>query len=292
MIAADETIIDDICKDLFKIEQDKILVNALCTWRYTKGIYQFDLEVEEFIYLESKAYDSTLSMPSSLLKQIPEWCIYIKISNELVLVDNVPVDGFFAWIDNPKSNQLDLRVILLCNGKAFPHHMVLGDWSIKEGIKKAFHQVMESYGWEYSKVEKKEVEEILKNEIELMKIVIQYLLILNQPDAYSQITQSPKYIHTKQGYKYVAQDKPIFWEIGIRMGNAIRLSKQQYADAINVKNSSFKRPHIRKAHWHGYWTGKLNEPENRKFQLQWIPPTFINATIGDELPTTIKKVKK
>ncbi|MGC6378155.1 hypothetical protein ACNO7L_10190 [Bisgaard Taxon 45] len=60
------------------------------------------------------------------------------------------------------------------------------------------------------------------------------------------------------------------------------------------KNGSHKtrRPHIRRAHWHGYWTGKRDEPENRKFDLKWLPPFAVGLKDGAEIPAVVHKIKK
>ncbi len=45
------------------------------------------------------------------------------------------------------------------------------------------------------------------------------------------------------------------------------------------------RPHVRRAHWHSYWRGKLGD---RRRILGWISPLLIN---GDEAASpTIRRV--
>jgi hypothetical protein len=40
------------------------------------------------------------------------------------------------------------------------------------------------------------------------------------------------------------------------------------------KNHRQHKPHIRSAHWHGYWTGKRGSAA-RRFILKWLPTTII-----------------
>lgn len=39
-------------------------------------------------------------------------------------------------------------------------------------------------------------------------------------------------------------------------------------------------PHIRRAHWHGFWTGPRKGPQavNQKFVLKWLPPIFVQSS--------------
>ncbi len=34
-------------------------------------------------------------------------------------------------------------------------------------------------------------------------------------------------------------------------------------------------PHLRKAHWHHYWTGPKSDPDQRKLVVRWIHPVFV-----------------
>jgi hypothetical protein len=57
------------------------------------------------------------------------------------------------------------------------------------------------------------------------------------------------------------------------------LSKQVIEfDRRNKANSNPIRPHVRRAHWHGFWTGPRDG--EREFILKWIPPTIVGANNG------------
>ena len=81
------------------------------------------------------------------------------------------------------------------------------------------------------------------------------------------------------------------------MGNIIRKNKKNYVyvdDEGNLigKNkgsNSKKSPHLRMGHYHHYWVGKMDKPEERKLILKYIAPIYINST--DIRDTTLHKVK-
>ena len=38
------------------------------------------------------------------------------------------------------------------------------------------------------------------------------------------------------------------------------------------------RPHMRRGHWHGFWTGPRKENrDQQKFVLKWLPPLFVHG---------------
>ena len=46
-------------------------------------------------------------------------------------------------------------------------------------------------------------------------------------------------------------------------------------------------PHVRRGHWHGYWTGPREKPTG--LEIKWIAPTVVNASRG-ELGGTVHEV--
>jgi hypothetical protein len=63
----------------------------------------------------------------------------------------------------------------------------------------------------------------------------------------------------------------------IQVGSVLGAKLKEQSTKSQAQSSG-KRPHMRKAHWHGVWTGPKNDPANpQKFKLNWIPPTFINC---------------
>ena len=86
--------------------------------------------------------------------------------------------------------------------------------------------------------------------------------------------------------------RAVQWEVGIRIGAALRKAMKADVEneaAANEMSRSAPRPHMRRAHWHSFWTGKRGGSE-RKLVLRWLPPIAININ-GEELPTVVTPVK-
>jgi len=79
---------------------------------------------------------------------------------------------------------------------------------------------------------------------------------------------SPEYTRPKKvkgGYRLFEPSKVRTWEVG-------RSISRTLSAAIRA-TGSHKSPHIRRAHWHGYWTGPRTG--DRNFIYRWIPPTAV-----------------
>ena len=75
--------------------------------------------------------------------------------------------------------------------------------------------------------------------------------------------------------------------VGVRIGSAIRKARHNERSSKPVHGThSSPVPHIRKAHWHHFWTGPVTD---KKLVLKWLPPIPVN--IDDELTTVIRDVK-
>lgn len=87
------------------------------------------------------------------------------------------------------------------------------------------------------------------------------------------------------------------WNVGWRIGKTLRnISSAQKPNTPSEAPEqhraicgSPKRPHIRSAHFHHFWTGKKGSAE-RKLVVHWIPAIAINISTENELAATIHKV--
>lgn len=52
-----------------------------------------------------------------------------------------------------------------------------------------------------------------------------------------------------------------------------------------------RRSHIRKGHWHGYWTGPRNS-DSRVYITKWVMPTFVRGSKAVEAESTTNEVVK
>ncbi len=71
--------------------------------------------------------------------------------------------------------------------------------------------------------------------------------------------------------------KATWHEVGFRLGASIRAYNYERSKSVksNACNKGSIRPHMRRAHWHHYWTG--SHGGSRKLVLKWIAPILVGC---------------
>jgi hypothetical protein len=263
-IGKDE-LIDEWFLDVLNLEEfkDVIVLSALAGWRYTQDVYVFDkILYEALITTELKD-----SFPVEILLRLPCWTIYVKIDDSIF--DKI-LNGFYIHI-NDILDVSEIRVfkliIVLDSISLVPIEIVinptltytLDDFIIHSSI-------------DHLKISS---EEYLENKSLINSILSLLLYLLSaEPDITSHIPQPkptyPTYIKTKKGNKLFPPDKPRIWNVGKIVGDSIRQIQSNEKKSIEHKT---KRPHIRRAHWHGFWSGKRDSEQ--KFNYKWLPPIIV-----------------
>jgi hypothetical protein len=98
-------------------------------------------------------------------------------------------------------------------------------------------------------------------------------------------------VKTKKGLRLFPPERPTPWEVGYRLGAALRRGMAEQEPAASPSGShAGPRPHIRRAHWHSYWVGQKSEPEARSVVLKWLPPIPVNVQDVGDVTTTVRDV--
>ena len=99
-----------------------------------------------------------------------------------------------------------------------------------------------------------------------------------------------KPVKTKQGPRYFQQNGAQVWEVGVRIGAALRSAGYTATNERPREPGNEKAAHLRKAHWHSFWTGRQSEPKERKLTVRWLPPIPVKMDASTEVLTTVHKV--
>lgn len=252
-------------------------LGALGTWRYTQGIYKFDPDVME------KLKDTTIvgQMPSDVFLRLPEWCIYI-VTPTLFSWHSSKVFGFFAHLEwDVNTGRKELRFLIDTEKSLEPIILHLGSWTVKEAIYKCLVEAKKFAPGQLNFPEK--FIETTEQKIQPFLAALLYICsdkpeIENDrvPGIYPSFAKAKK---TKKGWQWFPAD-PKIWNVGHNTGEQIRKTQIDYNSELIKDNFQSKsvKPHIRRAHWHGYWTGSRKEnatEEERHFIYHWLPPIFI-----------------
>jgi hypothetical protein len=108
----------------------------------------------------------------------------------------------------------------------------------------------------------------------------------------NRVPMRPEPTKTKRGQRLFPAEKHATWEVGCRIGAALRRAREQEDSESAEKGSGDKvkagpRPHIRRAHWHSYWLGPRKDRKKQQILTRWLPPIPVKVDLGDSglIPT-------
>lgn len=248
---------------------------ALGTWRYTQGIYRFDPDV----YEELKSSPISGAIPSEVLLRIPQWCIYIETPGMNFYGDEFT--GMWVQLEwDVKEKRTELRLLLNMETQLMPHILHIGEWSFEEGVKKTLEETAKQ-------AEKKGIKtlkptfEVCSKMAEFYRPIVSLILFLctEEPDIQdhelsSNYPQRPRPKRTKKGWKLFPANKTHIWNVGNNIGEVLRTGKATAKSNLSV-NRKGPAPHIRRAHWHGFWRGPKNGKQ--KYFVKWLNPILVTG---------------
>lgn len=262
----------------------------LASWRSSQLIYRFDQTlIEELEKTQIKG-----NLPSELLLRLPAWRVFIETPWINIPGSSEKAVGFFVGLDyddihyfKPIMNFNFISKKSISGERVYAQtylfDLIIGDWTIDESLErvKEYLQIKNLSVFSAS-----ETDETAK----LARAVLPFVLYLcsDQPDMPA---LPPVHRHKKTG-RIVPPQEPRIWDVGTRIGAAIRRSRQeqQIESESQGGTGSRKRPHVRAAHWHTFLTGPRKSDEPQKPRVRWIPPIGVNLDLGEAIPT-IRPVK-
>ncbi|MBK5962773.1 hypothetical protein CCR95_01320 [Thiocystis minor] len=89
--------------------------------------------------------------------------------------------------------------------------------------------------------------------------ILALLLYLCADEADDQRPSRPRLVKTRaQGRLMIVPDQVSYWEVGERLGAAMRLARADAPGEAGAPATQTRpRPHWRRAHWHTFWTGRV-----------------------------------
>jgi hypothetical protein len=258
------------------------------TWRMTQGIYRFD----ETLYSELIRTRNSGAIPTDILIRLPEWCVYLE-------TPGLPMFGVWARIDLDHDDNLWLILTQDTDSDDYStpltQYMAINSGTIEQNIAKAMTDwIARCRRFDLDK------DVIIATTLEWVHPVINLLLYLCAGADYAGATvpNNPLPTKTKRGPRLFPPQKETTWNVGTRMGAALRTAYTAQARSEGGATGEHVRPHIRRAHWHGFRSGPMldaqGEPipkENRPFDLRWLPPIPVNIGENEALPSVIRPVK-
>lgn len=265
-------------------------LTACWTWRQNKIIYSFDADMTALLAEQAEDVKDTDILPADLLMHLPYPCIYIKAPGLLKYTD-----GFWAWMDFDINRCApELRIQWVCENMkhSFPQvlHIIPGG-TFADCFLDTIQTTMEH------KVEPIDVSKPAESSRTILKAIQLLLYLVAENADIEDEPPSTRIVRDSANKKIsrIVRDKASEVQaknVGVRIGSAIRRVK---ANAASFKNDSSgtgsaKRPHMRRGHWHNYWTGPKDG--ERQLVLKWTAPTMIHPDGGADSVVVIHPVQK
>lgn len=272
-------------KECYNAQEQAVILSALCPWYYTQAVYEFDMDF--FAQLVGTPNDSVI--PWEVFERFPNYSIYIKFVGTDFLQqydENSEAKCCGMWVScslgekdhDTMGFSFVTHLVDVETGQVMLHPFTL---PLKRGM-----TIPESIREMCKELKMNPIEEddgeFMSHENWTSRLVNALLyLCSNEPDVVdktpgvkdrsfrllSGITKSGKF------QLFPAQKQKVF-----SVGSIIAKKLQEHEQATNRFSTNPIRPHVRRAHWHGYWTGPIKG--DRNYILKWIPPTLVGVHNG------------
>lgn len=249
-------------------------LTAALLWDKSKVIYRYDKTLADVLAAQPLDGD----VPRDILMQLPHYCIYIERE---FMFDRERVIGFFAWLEHDTHSRVpELRLLyLLASGYAVSIPVILTGGTLEDstnaliqsGLERAMTLPLDLPA---------DVVPFAPSDADVVTAINLILyLCASEPDV-------PRADRMEQRRSRAADGTPkraATIDTGMRIGAALRRAQQvsrpeagETDGGTAGRQGGSRKPmraHMRRAHWHAYWTGTKAE---RKLIVKWIPPIEVN----------------
>ena len=266
-------------------------LTAAILWSQTKAVYRYDPEMARAL----TECSLTGHVPAEILYRLPFYCVYI---HSPMMVYDREAEGFFAWMEYDVNHKTpELRLLFLHKDDSttsFP--VILGGGTLDESNETLFRSAIERgappamYAMQSGEMSDY-TKQALDNTKKMIVPAINLLMYLCADEADIKQASRRRVVASHELPK-----ESTAWDVGVRIGAALRGKKSGGAavnhevsseDAISAKSGS-PRAHMRRAHWHHFWTGPRDG--ERKLILRWLHPVLVGDA-SEDLPTVVRDVE-
>jgi hypothetical protein len=258
-------------------EREAPRVAALASWRCTQGIYR----VQPTLLAELLDTPITGDVPADVLTRLPEWCVYVETPGHLY-GGELRLAGFWAHLESDsETGRAELRLLLDHDRETGPDLLSVGvhlGGTIEDGIRSAIEVSVSDYrkmGLPVATIRRLRAEghTILAPAIGALVSVVLYLCA-DDAEIDDRRPLPPRVVRGKKRPLLPAAQGPVVHETGVRLGAALEAGRAHAREHGESLGGSVA-PHVRRAHWHTYWTGPRDG--ERRALVRWLSPILVGA---------------
>lgn len=248
-------------------------------WRTCRHVYRFDKNLSD----ELVETPISMDMPTGSLGMLPYPIVFVEARTRSVDGMGKPRDtlGFFVWVDKGMAegatsydDSVDALYVKILYEDGLSGSMqvnldlpTIGE-CVEETMREDLSQIrrLEAAGASVTATEKPE-----ETTRVLYGTVLNHLLYVVADNSDQEVVYRPSGNSRRK-----SKCQSVVHDVGSRAGRAIGAARVRYVGGRSVGTGT-KRPHVRAAHWHHYWTGPRSELSKRKLIVKWVMPTFVNG---------------
>lgn len=267
------------------------LLGALAAWRPTQGMYRFDETLAAA--LDDTALDREI--PADVMRALPEWCVWIDLPGYVGFGPEIV--GYWARLDRVATGEPD-ELLVTCvqvDGATWSTYVPLVGSLLESlelaGARARTHDPSIAGHQPSTSSAARALAPLVSRVLYLCSARPDLRDAAGTDRAPERPTPKPR----KKGKPpaLAAAQSPSTWEVGYRVGAAIRRAQEAAREPERGTEHGDRRgpvPHVRRAHWHTHWVGPLESAERRR-ELRWHPPTLVGLENLDELVPVLRRVR-
>lgn len=241
------------------------------SWLLTKNIYRFDDEVASEL-IKSK-FEGEL--PNFLIN-IPELCIYVQTDNFDLNFQQSKIYGVIFVLTELCYQKVLVSTVFLDTGMTRSIVLMINE---SKTIDDCLTDFINEFHDDRASLDEKEIEEYKSLQKKLINIVLWFSQ--TKPEFTPLIPEN----HLEKVGLQVVKRTPRLFEAqkykpfiaGQETGEIIKKIKLDMENISQNTSKVYRKPHLRRAHYHLYWYGAKGSYE--RYEFKWIPITLVGGQI-------------
>lgn len=271
------------------------LKEPIAAWRAAKDIVDIDPDI-----LKALMDSDVEAIPPNVLLRLPSWAVFIPLPADFPSLDEPlkPSGVLVNYSDcSPRSGArypVFLRAVFFYgpSGEQISLPLVLAPHArtVREAVRAGADFFTGMAGMSPEKVNGPRYKAMYELSGRVARPLISILLYLISEhekrlrSGRPAVLVRPQPRRVRGGWRIVPPKQPRCWKLGCEAGERIREGLRRSG---RTGQHASPRPHIRRGHWHLYWTGRRKfgpdeTPVAQIARLRWLPPMTVALLDGDE----------
>lgn len=292
-------------------------VECLGKWGSSKQVYRVDSTLWNEL-----AADDGVEMPTVVFEKLPYDCVFIqrggtsRIPSSFGTLERERA-GYFCWVENGElsigilytsANWVDERGgrtsetgigWMLDDYVSIPLRQ---DMTIAEYIERVYEGHMDENAPQYQETfSRRDLSDTAKMQLKEawrdyairfaddseIRQLLGTLMYISSKEADVRTVYAPQKNQSRKSRQTDCTVHDVGFRIAPQLAEVRRVYEHDAKGQDGGKTGRYVAPHVRRGHWHGYWTGPRENPTG--LEIKWVAPTIVNGSRG-ELEGTVHEV--